>query len=162
MMPPWPFATGSLLNGRERMTRWCRRQGAESKISPRVAWPPAHPKKTELKLIGVAGASLEELLLDFEDFLRQREFIRWSKDYPKAKEVRRLCYKKNRSYKTYKTYIEKESPEVAANTAVCMIHQANYLFDQQLRTLEKDFLKEGGFTERLYRTRIQARNRGRR
>lgn len=119
-------------------------------------------KKTELKLIGVAGASLEELLLDFEDFLRQREFIRWSKDYPKAKEVRRLCYKKNRSYKTYKTYIEKESPEVAANTAVCMIHQANYLFDQQLRTLEKDFLKEGGFTERLYRTRIQARNRGRR
>ena len=117
-------------------------------------------KKTELKLIGVARASLEELLLDFEDFLRQRELELWEKDHPKAKEVRGLCYKKNRSYTTYRTYIEGSSPKVAANTAVCVIHQTNYLLDQQLRTLEKAFLKEGGFTERLYRTRIQARSRG--
>jgi restriction system protein len=118
-------------------------------------------KKTELKLIGVARASLEELLLDFQDFLRQRELALWEKDHPKAKAVRGLCYKKNRSYKTYKAYIEGSSPEVAANTLVCVIHQTNYLLDQQLRTLEKEFLKEGGFTERLYRTRTQARNRGR-
>jgi four helix bundle suffix protein len=117
-------------------------------------------KKTELKLIGVARASLEELLLDFQDFLRQRDFPLWGKDQPKAREVRGLCYRQNRSYKTYKTYIESE-PEIAANTAVCLIHQTNYLLDQQLRTLEKVFLKEGGFTERLYRTRIQARNRSR-
>jgi restriction system protein len=119
-------------------------------------------KKTELKLIGVARASLEELLLDFQDFLRQRELPLWEKDHPKAKAVRGLCYKKNRSYKTYKPYIERNSPEVAANTLVCEIHQTNYLLDQQLRTLEKEFLKEGGFTERLYRKRIQARSRGRR
>jgi len=117
-------------------------------------------KKTELKLIGVARASLEELLLDFEDYLRQKGLALWSKDHPKAREVRRLCYQKNRSYKTYKTYVE-SSPETAANTIICLIHQTNYLLDQQLRTLEKEFLKEGGFTERLYRTRIQARNRSR-
>jgi len=40
---------------------------------------------------------------------------------------------------------------------MCLIHQTNYLLDQQLRALEKEFLKEGGFTERLYRTRSQAR-----
>jgi len=119
-------------------------------------------KKTELKLVGVARASLEELLLDFQDFLRQRDLPLWGKDHPKAKSVRRLCYEKDRSYKTYKPYIEKGSPEVAANTLVCVIHQTNYLLDQQLRTLEKDFLKEGGFTERLYRKRMQARKGNRR
>jgi four helix bundle suffix protein len=50
-------------------------------------------------------------------------------------------------------YIEKASPEIAANTIICLIHQTNYLLDQQLRQLEKAFLEEGGFTERLYRER---------
>jgi four helix bundle suffix protein len=118
-------------------------------------------KKTELKLVGVARASLEELLLDFEDFLRQRGLALWAKDHPTAQAVRKLAYASNRSYTTYKRYIENSSPEVAANALVCLINQTNYLLDQQLRQLEKQFLKEGGFTERLYRTRIEARkNRG--
>jgi len=116
-------------------------------------------KKTELKLIGVARASLEELLLDFQDYLRQKGLILWEKDHPKARQVRGLCYKKNRSYKTYRTYIEDSPPEIAANTMICLIHQTNYLLDQQLRALEKEFLEEGGFTERMYRTRTQMRNR---
>ena len=118
-------------------------------------------KKTELKLIGVARASLEELLLDFQDYLRQKSLSLWGKDHPKAKEVRGLCYTKNRSYLTYKTYFESGS-EIAANTLVCLIHQANYLLDQQLRALEKEFLNEGGFTERLYRVRSQVREGKRR
>lgn len=114
-------------------------------------------KKTELKLIGVARASLEELLLDYEDLLRQKELPLWEKDNLVAKKVRGLCFEKNRSYKTYRTYIENDSEEVAANTIICVIHQTNYLLDQQLRTLEKDFVNEGGFTERLYRVRSEAR-----
>ena len=117
-------------------------------------------KKTELKLVGVARASLEELLLDYEDFLRQKSLPLWGKEHAKAKEIRALAYKPNRSYSTYKTYFESSSPEVAANAAICVIHQTNYLLDQQLRALEKDFLEEGGFTERLYRVRSQARGRG--
>lgn len=116
-------------------------------------------KKTELKLIGVARASLEELLLDYQDFLRQKGLPLWGKDHLKAKEVRNLCYQKNRSYKTYKTYLEASPPEVAANTMICLIHQTNYLLDQQLKTLEKAFIKEGGFTERLYKVRSEARKR---
>jgi restriction system protein len=114
-------------------------------------------KKTELKLIGVARASLEELLLDFQDYLRQKGLDLWGKDHPKAKKVRGLCYKKNRSYRTYTTYIE-GPPEIAANTMVCLIHQTNYLLDQQLRALEKEFLKGGGFTERMYHARSRARS----
>ncbi len=116
-------------------------------------------KKTELKLIGVARASLEELLLDFEDFLRQKGLPLWGKDHEQARKIRALAHEKNRSYLTYKTYIEQSSNEVAANTMACLIHQTNYLLDQQLRALEKDFLKEGGFTERLYHARSQARKR---
>ncbi len=116
-------------------------------------------KKFELKLVGVARASLEELLLDFQDFLRQKGLPLWPKDHPKAKEVRNLCYQKDRSYKTYKTYIEDSSPEVAANTMACLIHQTNYLLDQLLRKLEKDFIKDGGFTERLYNARSKRRRK---
>jgi len=119
-------------------------------------------KKTELKLVGVARASLEELLLDFQDFLRQRELPLWGKEHAKAKEIRALAHRSDRSYSTYKTYFEGSSPETAANTAICLIHQANYLLDQQLRALEKGFLEEGGFTERLYRVRSQTREKKRR
>jgi four helix bundle suffix protein len=117
-------------------------------------------KKTELKLIGVARASLEELLLDFQDYLRQQGSPLWGKDHPKAKEVRKLAYASYRSYETYKTYFEEREPEIAANAAICLIHQTNYLLDQQLRALEKGFLKEGGFTERLYRARSEMRKKG--
>ncbi|MFP4057794.1 MAG: four helix bundle suffix domain-containing protein [Candidatus Brocadiia bacterium] len=117
--------------------------------------------KGELKLVGVARASLEELLQDCQDFLRQRGLPLWGKDAPQAKEVRGLAYVPNRSYRTYRSYIERGSPEVAANTLVCILHQANYLLDQQLRGLEQRFLAEGGFTERLYHARQAARRQQR-
>jgi restriction system protein len=116
-------------------------------------------KKTELKLVGVARASLEELLLDYQDFLRQRNLPIWGKNHPQAQKIRKLAFLKNRSYTTYKTYIEGSSPEIAANAMLCLIHQTNFLLDQQLRQLEKKFLEQGGFTEKLYRTRVRARGR---
>jgi len=116
-------------------------------------------KKTELKLVGVARGSLEELLGDYKDFLRQRGLAEWGKNHPMAGVVRRLAYAPNRSYSTYKSYIENAPPEVAANTMLCLVHQTNYLLDQQLRQLEQAVLQEGGFTERLYNARQQARRR---
>jgi four helix bundle suffix protein len=116
-------------------------------------------KKFELKLVGVARASLEELLLDYHDFLRQRNLPIWEKNHPQAQQIRKLAYASNRSYMTYKTYIEGSPPEVAANALICLIHQTNFLLDQQLRQLEKQFLDQGGFTEKLYRARQNARRR---
>jgi four helix bundle suffix protein len=77
----------------------------------------------------------------------------WSKDDPKTLEIRKLSYKSDKSYRTYVTYEEK--PETAANCAICLIHQANYLLDRQLATLQSDFLEKGGFSEALYRARTQ-------
>ncbi|MBI4549105.1 MAG: four helix bundle protein [Ignavibacteriae bacterium] len=114
-------------------------------------------KKLELKLIGVARSSLEELLNDYKDFLRQRNLLLWGKSSRKTEEIRSLAYATNRSYKTYRTYIEESPAEVAANTMVCLLHQTNYLLDQQLRQLEQQFLKEGGITERLYQARSKAK-----
>ena len=108
-------------------------------------------KKTELKLIGVARASLEELLVDYQDFLRTNKLNLWQKEDTKAKSVRQLAYKPNKSYKTYIDWFHQ--PESAANSIICLIHQANYLLDKQLMALEQEFLKKGGFTERLYHAR---------
>lgn len=108
-------------------------------------------KKTEIKLVNVARASMEELLLDYEDFLRQKGVGHWDKNHPDALTVRKLARVENRSYETYRTYLN--FPESFANCLICLIHQTNYLLDQQLRSLEKEFLEKGGFTERLYHAR---------
>ena len=128
-------------SGRQNIAEGCQASGTS--------------KKTEIKLVSVARASLEELLLDYEDFLRQRHLPLWTKESVNAQAIRALGYKSDRSYKTYETYLLE--PEPAANTLICLIHQANYLLDQQLRALEKQFLEQGGFTERLYNIRKQKR-----
>ena len=115
-------------------------------------------KETELKLVGVARASLEELLEDYRDFLRNRGVPAWDKNSREALFVRKLGWRKNTSYETYRTYIEDATPETAANAMLCLVHQTNYLLDQQLRQLEQAFLKEGGFTERLYKARQSNRS----
>jgi four helix bundle suffix protein len=117
-------------------------------------------KETEIKLTGVARASLEELLLDYKDYLRVRDFKLWDKDSKEAKYVRRLGGKPHVTYEMFREFVETRPPEVVANIAICLIHQANYLLDQQKRRLEQDFLKEGGLRERMTRARLQVRSKG--
>jgi len=115
-------------------------------------------KKMEIKLVGVARASLDELLEDYRDFLRHKGLPIWGKDDPNSMKVRRLAFEGDRTYETYRSYIEKDDPEAAANTLLCLVHQTNYLLDRQLRSLEKVFVEDGGFSERLYRARSHRRN----
>ncbi|QBG48886.1 four helix bundle protein [Verrucomicrobia bacterium S94] len=144
-------------------------------------------KETEIKLTNVARASLEELLEDYRDFLRTRQAKEWDKESKEALFVRNLARGKIRLKKkengtqttheahekhpmspesrtshpvTYETFrpFEDRPAEVRANIAICLIHQTNYLLDQQLRKLEQDFLAEGGLRERMYRARTNARN----
>lgn len=110
-------------------------------------------KASELKLTGVARASLEELRVDYEDFLRQNGFARWPKDHAKAKYVRNLAYKENRSYDTYRRLIEDKSSETAANTMICLILQTTYLLDRLKTHLAEALVNEGGVNERIYRER---------
>lgn len=116
-------------------------------------------KEMELKLTNVARASLEELLLDYQDFLRVRDYGLWAKDSKEALFVRRLGKKPDATYEDYRDFVESRSSDVLANIAVCLIHQANYLLDQQIRRLEKDFIEQGGMRERMTRARLNYRNR---
>lgn len=116
----------------------------------------ATSKKTEIKLTNVARASLEELLLDYEDFLRQNNLKLWEKENLEAKKVRNLAYAKNKSNESYWSYLN--NPESAANMMICLIHQTNYLLDKQIKKLSEDFLQQGGFTERLYWKRKELQN----
>jgi len=105
----------------------------------------------KLKLISVSRASLEELLNDYCDFLRQKNLKLWDKNSPLSQRVRRLAYQDNKSYQTYEKYLL--DPESAANAMICLINQTNKLLDQKIRWLEEDFVKQGGFRENLFRKR---------
>jgi four helix bundle suffix protein len=113
--------------------------------------------ETEIKLTNVARASLEELRIDYEDYLRVRDLKLWQKDSREAQYIRGLGRDPEESYATYRLFCESRSAEVIANIAVCLIHQANFLLDRQIRRLEKDFLENGGIRERMTRARLQQR-----
>jgi len=116
-------------------------------------------KEVEIKLMGAARSSLKELLRDYEDYLRVRDHRRWEKDDKEARYVRSLGGKPGVTFEAFREFVETRPPEVIANIAICLIHQANYLLDQQIRRLEQDFLKEGGLRERMTRARLAARNK---
>ncbi len=122
----------------------------------------ATSKKTEMKLTSVARASLEELLLDYEDFLRHRSLQIWHKDSPEALAVRNY-YKSDesdasdRSDKSDPFAIKTTDAQTAANVLICLINQASFLLGRQIQKLEQSFLTEGGFTEKLYTMRSKVR-----
>jgi len=113
----------------------------------------------KLKLLGVARGSLEELLNDYQDFLRQRKLPIWGQDDPKSMAIRRIAYNRYKNYKSYKFYIK--TPEMAANAMICLINQTNRMLDQKLRWTEEQFVKEGGFRENLLKKRLAYRNSNR-
>jgi len=116
-------------------------------------------KEMEIKLTNVARASLEELLVDYRDYLRVRDLRLWEKDSKQAVFVRKLGIEPHVTYEAFRAFCETRPAEVVANIAICLIHQANYLLDRQIRQLEQDFVKQGGIRERMTRARLQYRNR---
>jgi four helix bundle suffix protein len=117
----------------------------------------ATSKETELKLTNVARASLEELLGDYEDFLRVRNLRLWPKESKEAQFVRRLGSNPQSTFEDYRDFVETRPAEVVANIALCLIHQANFLLDQQIHRLEKELVENGGIRERITRARRRYR-----
>jgi four helix bundle suffix protein len=124
----------------------------------------ATSSQTELRLVNVARASLDELLLDYEDFLRQRGKRQWAKDDPEALQVRQVGQRTDPTDRSdpsdaaaYSPWLASPDPAIVANAIICLIHQANYLLDQQVAALERDFVRQGGYSERLAAARIAER-----
>ena len=111
-------------------------------------------KETEIKLTNVARASLEELLTDYKDFLRTRQLQIWNKQHPYYPHLTRLLTAKDATYETYRKGIESPDPEVSANVMIGLINITSFLLAKQLKTLEKEFLQEGGLRERMSQARI--------
>ncbi len=116
-------------------------------------------KEMEIKLLNVARASLEELLVDYRDFLRVRDLRLWDKESKEVRYVRKLGRQTPITYETFREFCESRPAEVVANIAICLVHQTNYLLDRQIRRLEQDFIKEGGIRERMTRARKEYRDR---
>jgi four helix bundle suffix protein len=138
---------------------------------------------TELRLVNVARASLEELLLDYEDFLRHCRLPQWHPESAEALAVRRV--RNDRSDRTdrpdqtdqveqastriaderraaqYAYWLDSPEPAARANALICLIHQANTLLDRQIASLERQFVVEGGYSEQLAAARMAERDRKR-
>lgn len=118
-------------------------------------------KEMEIKLTNVARASLEELKIDYQDFLRTQKLPIWDKDHRLTARFREINRTPNATYETYIKAIEHEQPEICANSLICLINIVSYLLAQQIKSLEIDFVNEGGLKERMTKARIDYRNKNR-
>lgn len=115
--------------------------------------------KTEIKLVNVAKASLQELLEDYEDYLKTRNHRLWEDTSKEHMAMRRLgCEHNDAAF--FMNIAQTRPPETIANMCIILIKQADYLLFRQLKRLEVDFLKNGGFNERMYRLRKQKKSGG--
>ena len=137
----------------------------------------ATSSQTELRLINVARASLDELLLDYEDYLRHRHLPQWSADSPEASAVRAVpaVFRKAQAdrsdpsdltdlsdaqrFALYARWLDHEDSAIRANAVICLIHQANFLLDRQIAALEAAFVEGGGYSEQLATERLRHRSK---
>ncbi len=116
----------------------------------------ATSKEFEIKLMNVAKASLEELLLDYKDYLRTRNHLLWDLNSKEVSAMRKIGRQHNDSL-FYLDLAKTRPPETIANMTISLINQTTYLLRRQVNTLGDAFLKEGGFRERMTRCRVEER-----
>jgi len=114
----------------------------------------ATSKETEIKLVNVAKASLQELLIDYEDYLRTRNHRQWEKDSIELQKMRELGRRHNDTA-FYMPLVKVRPAETICNISICLIKQTDYLLFKHLQVLGEDFLKNGGMRERMTRMRIE-------
>lgn len=114
--------------------------------------------ETEIKLTNVAKASLEELLLDYQDYLRVRNLSLWNKEHPRYEQLRMYC-KSNTIMKEYNTLLPRLNEEEICNLAITLINQATYMLRKLIERQQSMFLQNGGVREQMTRARIDYRNK---
>jgi four helix bundle suffix protein len=151
--------TGRFLERRDRTVDQmvqAARSGKQNIIEGSMA--SGTSKETELKLTNVARASLEELLADYQDYLRVKGLQEWNARHPYALRLRELNRQPDADYGTFRKGIEHENPEICANVIIGLIKVCCYLLDRQLESIEREFLENGGIRERMTRARLQRRS----
>ena len=113
--------------------------------------------KSEVLLTNVARGSLEELLLDYEDYLRHHGLIQWDKDSTEAVAVREVCTNRGPDIVHYANWFQHTDPVVEVNALICVCNQAIYLLKRQVNALEAQHLEAGGYSEQLHAARLARR-----
>lgn len=113
--------------------------------------------ETELKLMGVARASMKEVLEDYIDYLRTRGLELWAVDDPRTRQIQKYSKNHNRP-EDYTTDIDKRSPEALCNIAITLLHQFDNMMGRLMDRLQKDFVEQGGIRERMTAARLGYRN----
>ena len=116
-------------------------------------------KESEIKLTNVARGSQEELKEDYLDFLRKRGLTEWPATHRYSRRLRALNRQRGAVYADFQKGIESDDPEIAGNVMLGLVKVTTYLLKQQIASLEKAFLKEGGLKERMFAARVKARAR---
>ena len=117
----------------------------------------ATSSETEIKLTNVAKASLEELLDDYEDYLRVRNLQQWGNLHPRYEKMRQYA-RSEHIRKDYTLNIQEMNDEEIANLCITLIHQANYMLYKLLETMQNRFVTEGGIKERMFQSRVNYLN----
>jgi four helix bundle suffix protein len=154
------YFTGRFFDRRDRTVDpmvQAARSGKQNIIEGCMA--SATSKESEIKLTNVARASLEELLEDYRDFLRVNGYAEWSPSHPYALRLRELNRQPDSGYETFRKGVEHEEPEICANVIIGLIRVCSFLLERQLRSIEQEFLEQGGMRERMTKARIQRRNK---
>ena len=115
--------------------------------------------ETAIKLTNVAKASFLELLLDYEDFLRVRNFRQWEKDSEEVRFLRKKSTDQTIPDQWFVDLAKSRPAETVANMAIVFLHQEDYLLQAQLGALEQKFLSKGGFREQMLSARLKMRNK---
>ena len=110
----------------------------------------------EIHLSNVARSSLQELCLDYEDYLVTRSLKEWGRDAEITLKTRIYCRNHN-EFRDYKDLIRRGTDEQLANLAIILIHQNDYLMERYINRLQADFLKTGGIKEQMYNARVNYR-----
>lgn len=113
-------------------------------------------RETEIKLTNVAKASLQELLADYEDYLRVRGLQQWQKGDPKWEQTRQVCAK-HTDPEFYTRAAANRSDETIANIAIILIYQTDYLLFRLIERMKAKFLEKGGIREEMTRARLARR-----
>ena len=115
----------------------------------------------EIKLYGVAIGSLEELLNDYEDYLRTHNLEIWQTNHPRFAKLREFCAKNNDT-KIYTPLYYKLNDEEFCNMMLTLIRQNLSMIRKLFALVKDDFLRIGGIKEQMYRARTEFRNQQKR
>ena len=113
--------------------------------------------ETEIKLLGIAKGSNQELLEDYQDYLKQHNLPEWAKtNIPRYDDMRTFC-RDHSDEIHYRPYFDRWTDEEMVNVAICLCHMVDKAMTSFLAKRDREFVEEGGIRERMTAARLDMR-----